>query len=317
VDIAEGAMLLTVLIWAGNNVITKSVVGRIEPLPYVFCRFLFVVLIIFGWYALKRAVPFVPRADWKWFLLTGLTGYALYNALFTAGLKYTTAFSTAVMISLAPLLTSALAALLGIERASWLQWIGFFISLLGVIVFVGDKLQEGLPARGDLLSLVAAMSFAVYSLATRPIVQRHGSLMVTAWSTLIGLFMITPFSIVALRSQDWGDVRVSGWGALLYSSAISMLLAYTIWGWAIQRGGVSKTAPFLYLIPVLTGLFSFLFLNETFGALKILGAALVFSGVVLSRSGLARGRRQPAGASIAVEPAMVKQTRELTASRES
>ncbi|MEZ4624940.1 MAG: DMT family transporter [Thermomicrobiales bacterium] len=53
--------------------------------------------------------------------------------------------------------------------------------------------------------------------------------------------------------QDWGSLGVPEWGALLYSSAISMLLAYTIWGWAIQRGGVARTALFLYLIPILTG----------------------------------------------------------------
>jgi drug/metabolite transporter (DMT)-like permease len=314
VDAAEAAMLLTVLIWAGNNVITKSVVGRIGPLPYVFCRFLFVVLIIFGWYAIKRQIPVIPREDWKWFLLTGLTGYALYNALFTAGLKYTTAFSTAVMISMSPLLTSALAALLNIERATWVQWIGFLISLTGVIIFVGDKLQEGLPARGDLLSLVAALSFAVYSLATRPIVQRHGSLMVTAWSTLIGLVMIIPFAALPLYRQDWGEVGLSGWGALLYSSALSMLLAYTIWGWAIQRVGVSKTTPFLYMIPVLTGIFSFFFLDESFGPFKIIGALFVFGGVVLARSRFGRGRRQPEGASLAREQASLEP--EMTTTRE-
>lgn len=296
-------MLLTVLIWAGNNVITKSVVGRIEPLPYVFCRFLFVVIIVFGWYALKRQIPVIPREDWKWFLLTGLTGYALYNALFTAGLKYTTAFSTAVMISMSPLLTSALAALFNIERATWIQWFGFLLSLAGVIIFVGDKLKDGLPARGDLLSLVAAFSFAVYSLATRPIVQRHGSLMVTAWSTLIGLVMIIPFSVVPLYRQDWSAAGVSGWAALLYSSALSMLLAYTIWGWAIQRAGVSKTTPFLYMIPVLTGIFSFFFLDESFGVFKIIGALFVFAGVILAKSKLGRGRRQPAWASLAPEHA--------------
>lgn len=307
-------MLLTVLIWAGNNVITKSVVGRIDPLPYVFCRFLFVVIIIFSWYAVKRQIPVVPRADWKWFLLTGLSGYALYNALFTVGLKYTTAFSTAVMISMSPLLTSALAALLNIERATWLQWLGFLISLTGVVIFVGDKLQEGLPARGDLLSLIAAFSFAVYSLATRPLVQRHGSLMVTAWSTLIGLVMIIPFSVLPLYRQDWGVVGISGWGALLYSSALSMLLAYTIWGWAIQRAGVSKTTPFLYMIPVLTGVFSFFFLDESFGVFKIIGAAFVFAGVVLAKSSLGRGRRQPTWASLSPEPG--PREPEMTGTRE-
>ena len=277
-------MLLTVFIWAGNNIITKGIVDIIAPLPYVFCRFLFGVLIIFSLYKIRGDIPTIPRSDFKWFLLTGLTGYALYNALFTAGLKYTTAFSTAVMISSAPLLTSVLARLLGIEKMSKPQWLGFVLSLVGVMVFVSDKLIDGNPAWGDLLSFLAAISFAIYSLATRPIVQRHGSLMVTAWSSLIGLAMIAPFAAIPMARQDWGTLGFPGWGALLYSSALSMLLAYTIWGWAIQQGGVARTALFLYLIPVLTGLLSCLFMNENFGAVKIFGAGLVLGGVALGRS---------------------------------
>ena len=71
------------------------------------------------------------------------------------------------------------------------------------------------------------------------------------------------------------------------------------------------------MFPVLTGLFSFLFLGETFGALKIVGAMFVFGGVVLARSGLARGRRQPAGASLVPDPAAEAETDEkLAATRE-
>ncbi|MCC6705671.1 MAG: DMT family transporter [Thermomicrobiales bacterium] len=287
VDVAELAMLLTVLIWAGNNIIVKGVVDTIAPLPYVFLRFLFVVVIVFGLYIVQGRIPLIPRDDLKWFMLTGLTGYALYNALFTAGLKYTTAFSTAVMISSAPLLTSVLARALGIEAMSRRQWAGFVLSLLGVAVFVSDKMVEGNPAWGDLLSFLAAISFAVYSLATRPIVQRHGSLMVTAWSSLIGLIIIAPVAAIPMARQDWGALGFTGWGAILYSSALSMLLAYTIWGWAIQRSGVARTALFLYLIPVLTGVLSFLVLDEAFGVMKILGALLVFAGVVMARMGSA------------------------------
>lgn len=281
-------MLATVFIWAGNNIIMKSVVDTIAPLPYVFFRFLFVVVIVFGWYAIKGRIPRIPREDLGRFLLTGLTGYALYNALFTAGLRYTTAFSTAVMVATAPILTSVLASLLGIERLNRVQWIGFVVSLVGVAVFVSDKLQQGNPAWGDLLGFTAAISFASYSLATRPIVRKHGSLMVTAWSCLIGLVMVAPVAALPLARQDWSAVGIGGWSALLYSSAVSMLLAYTIWGWAIQRSGVARTAPFLYLIPVLTGLMSFLVFDESFGYLKLIGAGLVFGGVMLARSGLNR-----------------------------
>jgi drug/metabolite transporter (DMT)-like permease len=284
-EIADAAMLATVVIWAGNNVMIKGAIDTIAPLPFVFFRFLFVVVIVFAWYAIRRSIPTPPRADWGWFLLTGLTGYAIYNALYMVGLQYTTAFSAAVMISLGPLFTMALAAALKIEQTRTIQWVGLGISSIGVVIYVSDKLKDGLPAKGDLICLVAAFSFAVYSLATRPIVQRHGSLMVTAWSCLIGLAVITPFALSGLRSQEWGSLGAHGWGAILYSSAISMLLGYTIWGWAIERTGVGRTAPFLYLVPILTGVMSYLFLDETFNVVKLLGAAFVFAGVIVARSG--------------------------------
>src|SRR3954471_7785751 len=107
---ADAAMLATVVIWAGNNIVIKGAIDTIAPLPYVFFRFLFVVVIVFAWFAIKRSIPVPPRADWGWFLLTGLSGYAIYNALYMVGLQYTTAFSAAVMISLGPLFTMALAS---------------------------------------------------------------------------------------------------------------------------------------------------------------------------------------------------------------
>jgi drug/metabolite transporter (DMT)-like permease len=313
-DLAGLAMAATIVIWAANNIIVKSTVDTVAPLPYVFCRFLFVVLIVFGWYALRGSIPRIPREDLKWFLLTGLSGYAIYNALFTAALKHTTAFSSAVMISISPLLTSAIAAALKIERARWIQWAGLFVSSAGIGLFVWDKLRENDPTRGDMLGLVAALSFAIYSLATRPIVQRHGSLMVSAWSTLIGLIMIVPFVIPSLIDQDWGAVGVRGWGAMLYSAAISMLLGYTIWGWAIERTSVARTVPFLYFIPVLSGVLSYLFLDETFTTLKIGAALIVFAGVIVARGGAIPRRRSAMESTDASEVPSIK--RDLITVRE-
>jgi O-acetylserine/cysteine efflux transporter len=103
--------------------------------------------------------------------------------------------------------------------------------------------------------------------------------------------MIVPFVIPSLIDQDWGAVGVRGWSAMFYSAAISMLLGYTIWGWAIQRTSVARTVPFLYFVPVLSGLFSYLFLDETFTLLKIAAALVVFAGVIVARGG-SRIRRE-------------------------
>lgn len=283
-DIADGAMLSVALIWAGNNVFTKAILNtRIDPLPYVFCRFAMVATLMFGWFYLRRVDVRVRRQDIPLFLVAGVTGYAFYNLLFVVGLSHTTAFASAIMVSLGPIFTLVFSAILRFERVRWVQWAGVVCSFAGVSLFVGEKLTSGRPAYGDLLNLVGASSFAIYSIATRPLIMRYGSPVVTAWSVLIGLIAVTPVTFVALINQDWSGVGVVGWTGMIYAGVLSMLVGYTIWGWAIRRQGVGRTAPFLFFIPVVTGILSALILDEALTIFKIIGAVFVLIGVSLAR----------------------------------
>jgi drug/metabolite transporter (DMT)-like permease len=277
-------MLSVALIWAGNNVFTKAILNtRIEPLPYVFCRFAMVAALMFGWFYLRRIEIRVRRADFGLFLVAGITGYAAYNLLFVIGLSHTSAFAAAILVSLGPIFTLVFSAILRIERVRLVQWLGVAFSFAGVALFVGEKVTAGRPAYGDLLNLIGAASFAVYSLATRPLIMRYGSPVVTAWSVLIGLVAVTPVTLTAMIHQDWGGVGVLGWTGMIYAGVFSMLVGYTIWGWAIRRQGVGRTAPFLFLIPIVTGVLSALILDESLTAFKLIGAALVLVGVALAR----------------------------------
>lgn len=276
-------MLATVLIWAGNNAITKAFVDDIGAVPYVFGRFVIVCVLLFAWLLVRRVSLRIEREDYGRFLLTGLTGYAIYNLLFTVGLEHTSAFSVAVLVALGPVFALIFAAALRIERVRPVQWAGVACAMAGVTLFVGDKLAGSAPAIGDILSIIAAASFAVYTLATRPIVRKYGSPIVTAWSALIGLVATLPITLPAVAGESWRDVRIVTWGALFYSGAMSMLVAYTIWGWAIERKGVGRTAPFLYLVPLLTGAMAILFLGESVKVAQIAGGALVLCGVGLAR----------------------------------
>jgi drug/metabolite transporter (DMT)-like permease len=277
-------MLLVAVIWAVNNIFTKAILNdRIDPLPYVFCRFALVAVLLFAWLRLRRIDLHVRREDYRPFLLAGLTGYAAYNLLFVIGLSRTTAFSAAIMISLGPIFTMVFAAVLRLERVRAIQWCGVACAFAGVALFVGEKLAGGRPAGGDVFNLIGAACFAVYSLATRPLIQRYGAPTVTAWSVFIGLVAVTPIALPSLLDEEWGRVGPTGWAALFYAGAFSMLIGYTLWGWAIKRQGVGRTVPFLFLVPILTGVLSTLFLDERLTAMKVTGAMLVLAGVALAR----------------------------------
>ena len=280
---ADGAMLVVVLIWAANNVIIKAVLDELSPLAYVLARFLIVVLLLFGWLAIRGKVRVPARADLPLVALAGVSGYAVYNAVFFVGLERTSAFSVALLISLGPVFTLLFATLLGIERAAPRQWLGVGVAVAGVVLFVGDKLRAGAPTSGDALSLLAAAAFAVYSLATRPLVGRYGAPVATAWSVLAGLLVVGPVALPAARRQDWIGLSFGAWMSLLYASVLSMLVAYTLWAWAIERRGVGRTVPYLFLIPIVTGVLAAVALEEGFGPLKIGGALLVLAGTALVR----------------------------------
>jgi drug/metabolite transporter (DMT)-like permease len=217
------------------------------------------------------------------FVIVGVSGFGAYNLLFVGGLARTSAFSAAVIISLAPVFTLLLAAVLRIETVRLVQWIGVLLSFFGILIFVGEKLVHNRPAAGDALNLLAAASFAVYGLSTQRIVPRYGAQVATAWSAAIGLVAVVPFTLPAAFDEDWDSWRWQGWIAVLYAAIVSMLLAYTLWSWAIGKGGAGRTVPYLFLIPVFTGVMAMIFLGDTIGRYQIIGAGFALAGVALAR----------------------------------
>ncbi len=290
IDVADGAMLAVVVIWAGNNVLTKSALGTdISPRLYVLLRLLIVSMLLGAWLLARREAWRLPRAEATRIILAGVSGYAVYNLLFVIGLSRTTAFSAAILIAMAPVITLVLSAALGLEPVSPRQWAGVIAAVIGVSVFVGEKLLVGAPALGDLLNLLAALSFSIYSLTTQGLVRRYPSPVVTFWSVTVGLIAVIPFTLTAAWSENWQTLQWRGWTAVVYAAVLSMMVAYTIWGWAIARRGTGRTVPFLFLIPIVTGLLSVLFLDEEIGSLQLVGAGLVLGGVALARAGVGNG----------------------------
>lgn len=283
-DIADLAMLTVVAIWAGNNVLTKSALGdHVSARTYVFLRLLIVSTLLFGVLVARRESVALPRRDLRTFIVAGVSGFGAYNLLFVLGLARTSAFSAAILVATAPIFTLLLASVLRIERVHRPQWIGVAVAFTGIVIFVGEKLVTGRPALGDLLNLLAAACFAIYGLATQDLVRKHGAPLTTAWSVLIGLIAVTPFTVPAVLDQDWQAMQWRGWTAVLYAAVMSMFFAYTLWSWAIGRSTTGRTVPYLFLIPVFTGILAVIFLGDDIGIYQLIGAGFALGGVALAR----------------------------------
>lgn len=265
-------------------------------LPFTALRFLGLLVLgwsVFGWHCrMTGARPRIARADLPILVLSGICGYTLYLLLGLLGLHYTTAFSNSLLLATTPFFATLLLWGFRLESIGPLQWLGMGVSVLGMVVFVWEKLQTGLPTAslGDGLSLVAALGFAGYTVLNKQLVARYTVIVVLPVTLTMGAIPALAVALPALGTQDWSRITLLGWSALAWTIVVGVYLAWALWNWVVARMAATRAALFMYLVPIVSGIMAWLLLGEHFGVLKVVGAFLTLSGLVLVRCIEARPR---------------------------
>ena len=280
----ELAQLVVVTMWASTFVVTKSAFAEISPLAFVFVRFALMLLLAFGVLAAGRRKQdwAIKKQDIPRFLLAGLAGYTIYQLGFVLGLDNTSPFSSSLLIAMMPFFTMIILALRG-EHVARQSWLGLLVGIVGVVVFLLDKQDSPGSLLGDALSLMAAVSFAFYGVINRPLVHDYRPPTYTAYALLAGSVPLLLISTPAAFEQNWQAISFWGWVAIIYMVVLPVYVAYMLWNWAIARRGAAAATSFSLLNPIIAGILSIIFIGEGFNLSKILGAALVLVGLVLSR----------------------------------
>lgn len=282
----ELALLIVVSLWASTFIVTKNAFDEMTPLAFIFVRFLLMTTLAFGVLLFSargdRSQLTIHRADLPQFLLVGVTGYTLYQLGFVFGVEKTSAFSSALLISMQPLFTMIILARRG-EPTPQYGWIGLGIAVAGVGLFMLDKRGGDSSMLGNLLSLGAGLSFAFYGILNRPLVKRYQPATYSAYSVLIGTIPLLIISAKDAVDQDWADLPAKSWLAIIYMVILPVYFAYQLWNWGISKRGAAEASSFALLVPIMAGVMSAIVFNESFGVLKILGAVLAMTGLVALR----------------------------------
>jgi drug/metabolite transporter (DMT)-like permease len=284
----EFAQLVVVGLWASTFIVTKATFAQISAPAFIFARFALMILLALSvlWVRRPAGQRGIRRADWGHFLLAGLGGYTFYQLGFTLGLERTSPFSASLLIAMVPLFTVLILAARG-ERTPLAAWLGIGVAVVGVGLFLADKRATGgtdASVAGDLLALGAAVSFAVYGIVNRPLVARYRPETYTAYALTAGCLPLLAVTAPAALAQDWGRVSVAAWIGVVYMVIFPVYVAYMLWNFAIARRGVATATTFSLLVPIVSGGLSALIFGEAFGPPKLLGAALVLTGLVIVRA---------------------------------
>jgi drug/metabolite transporter (DMT)-like permease len=284
---ADGGALLAVLLWGANFPVQKQVMTVIPPLPQMFLRGTLSALLLIGVVRLAGQWRWPGRRDWPGLLGVALLGYTLNQVLYSVGLHLTTASHSGLIFALTPLLVYGTSHLLGHLRIDRPALLGLGLGVAGVaLILVPPALSGeagGASLLGDLLTVGAAVTWAAWTMLAAPLIQRHGTLLATAWITAIGALGLLLPAMPGLAALDWRSVPGEAWAGLLYAAAAAGGLGSLLWYAAVRHLGPARTAVYANMESFFAVVFAALMLGERVEPTALAGGAAVVTGVLLTR----------------------------------
>lgn len=276
--------IMTIFIWGTTFISTKVLLQDFTPIEILVFRF------IIGYIALFCLCPqHVKKGSIKeeiHFMFAGLSGVTLYFLLENIALSYTLATNVGVIISIAPFFTSIFAHLfLENEKLTSSFFVGFIIALIGIILIeINGGVALKLNPFGDMLAILAAVLWAVYSIVMRKISKfQYNTIICTRKVFFYGLiFMVPAIFAFDFRLGLYRFNHVLNLMNILYLGLGASALCFVTWNWSVKILGVVKTSVYIYLVPVITTCASVLILQENITIISIIGIILTLAGLFIS-----------------------------------
>jgi drug/metabolite transporter (DMT)-like permease len=273
-------LILATLFWAGNYVFGKYVVAEMSPLWITFARwFLSLAFLIPISYWIERPnYREIFKRSWLPLSVMGILGIIGYNLLLYGALEYTSPLNASLVNALNPAMMVVFSYFILKERMTFINVIGFAISLVGVLLILTDGHLELVFQTsynlGDLMMMGANLVWVFYSiigkrLAVPPITA-------TACSALLSVFFLLPF--LFLYPFDITQLSARGITGIIYMWLFPSVCSFIFWNMSVKKVGPSHAGVYLNLITVFTAIITII-LGEKIAASQAIGGVLVLFGV--------------------------------------
>jgi drug/metabolite transporter (DMT)-like permease len=266
------------------SILSKLALAGFGPLTMVAVRQVLGVCVL---YALSRATLMRParrqpftRRDWVLLLTLSWAGYALPQVLLAHGIALSTGTNGALLSPLEPIGILIGGAIFFRERLTRWRLIAVSLGTLGALLIVlqgGVRPELGNPL-GDTLIAAGHLAWAIYTIAAKPLLDRHDPGRVSLFSVLLSLPILAALALGEPIDFERA-LPALGWVAALAvtGSAVGTLS----WNYALRSISAGTMAAFIFVQPLIGLLAGRALLSEPVGSLALGGALLILVGVTL------------------------------------
>jgi drug/metabolite transporter (DMT)-like permease len=276
--------LVLSLIWGLAFVAIRRADFELSPINLALLRWLLASagFLAVSPFLLKPKVKF-ERRDLLRLLVISLLNVPAYHLALNFGETTVSSGLAGFLVAMGPVLIAVFSAVLLKEKLGRKLALALAIGVAGTLVmFVPDlSLNSAGSILGPMEVLVAAFSFALFSVLSKPLVTKYGSASVTIWAALAGTLMLLP-----LLSPNFGAETISlsleGWISVLFLSLLSTVAGYLMFYALVSRSAVLKLGIQMYLIPVVSVIGGILLLQEGLNTYTIAGGAVLLLSVAIA-----------------------------------
>lgn len=270
------------IVWGVTYAVNRIMALALPPLLAAGVRFLLaagLLLAVARWRGL--ALP-RRRRDWLFLLAAAVLGVVVSNGLNVLSLRH---------------VASNQAALISSSSAFWIAWLGMYgtratpvnvrtwaglvVGFVGVAVLLSAHGFAQHSSLGwQLAVLASALCWALASMVIRESHSVCDPLAFTACYLLLGGALMTAVGLLHGDAAAW-TWSASGVGALVFLAIFSSTFGFVSYAYLLRHETPSRVGTFAYVNPLVAVVAGWLLLKEHLDGRQLLGAAIVFAGVVL------------------------------------
>ncbi len=278
--------ICAVVIWGATFVATKVAISYVSPNTVVWLRFAMGVAILGGATLARKQFRLPTWKDAGYFALVGFIGITFHQWLQSTGLLTSQATTTSWIVATTPIFMALFGWLFLKEKLDRWQMAGVVLAALGVLLVVskGDlrALSSGrFGSVGDILILISAPNWAVFSILSRSGLKRFPSSLMMFYVMLFGWLFTSVLFVANAGVREIGSLPLPGWIAVLVLGVFGSGLSYVFWYDALQALPVAQAGAFVYMEPFVTVIVAALVLSEPLLVVSLAGGGLILAGVWL------------------------------------
>lgn len=276
--------IVCVIMWGASFVSTKVLLNhQMQPVEIYIYRFVLAYLVIL---CLNHKRWFANNwLDEGLLALCGVLSGSIYFLAENFALRYTLVTNVSLLTSTSPLIT---ALIIGVwyrsERPGSGMITGSLIAFLGVAcVIFNSSFNLRINPLGDLLSLSAAFSWALYSIVLKKLNAVYDAWFISRKTFFYGVLTALPFiTVEPVHYMPWEIFsNAEVWGNIAFLGLGASLLGYVLWALTVKKVGAVKANNYIYLQPIITLIISVVALHEHVSAVGYLGCGLILGGLWL------------------------------------